>query len=134
MLINIAEYYKRMITINNSNYGGKNITIINGKVFIDGKDVTPEGKEINISVQGNIDSLEIDFATSIQVHGDVNKLRSGSANVKCTNITGGVQTGSGDVECTNIEGDVQTGSGDVEATTITGSVKTGSGDIKYKGK
>lgn len=105
-----------MITVNNSNYGGKSITIINGKVFIDGKDVTPDGKEITISVQGNIDSLEVDAASSIQVHGDVNKLRSGSADVKCTNITGNVQTGSGDIECTSIEGDVQTGSGDVNST------------------
>jgi hypothetical protein len=134
MLINIAEHYKEMITVNSSNYGGKSITIINGKVFIDGKDVTPDGKEITVSVQGSIDSLEVDSANSIQVHGDVNKLRAGSADVKCTNITGSVQTGSGDIECTSIEGDVQTGSGDVNATTITGSVRTGSGDIKYKGK
>jgi hypothetical protein len=134
MLINIAEHYKEMITVNNSNYGGKSITIINGKVFIDGKDVTPDAKEISISVEGNIENLEVDHAKAITIKGDVNKVKTGSGDISCGNITGGAQTGSGDIDCGVINGDVQTGSGDVNSTTITGSVRTGSGDIKYKGK
>jgi hypothetical protein len=128
------NFIKRMITINNKGYVGKSITIINGKVIIDGKDVTPDSKEITISVDGNLDNLEVDHANTIIIKGDVNKVRSGSGDVSCGNITGGTQTGSGDIDCGIITGDVQTGSGDVNATTITGSVRTGSGDIKYKGK
>jgi len=130
----MLKFIKRMITINNRTYGGKSITIINGKVIVDGKDVTPDSKEITISVDGNLDNLEVDYANTISIKGDVNKVRSGSGDISCGNITGGAQTGSGDIDCGVITGDVQTGSGDVNATTITGSVRTGSGDIKYKGK
>ena len=130
----MLQFIKRMITINNNYHKGKNISIINGKVFIDGKDVTPDAKEITISVEGNIDILEVDHANTISMKGDVNKARTGSGDINCGNVTGGAQTGSGDIDCGVINGDVQTGSGDVNATTISGSVRTGSGDIKYKGK
>lgn len=123
-----------MININNNYHKGKNITIINGKVYIDGKDVTPDAKEINISVEGNIENLWVDHANAISIKGDINKVKTGSGDISCGNITGGAQTGSGDIDCGVINGDVQTGSGEVNATTISGSVTTGTGDIKYKGK
>lgn len=128
------QFLKTMITVNNNNHKGKSITIINGRIFIDGKDITPDSKEITVSVEGNLDSLEVDYANSISIKGDVNKVRTGSGDISCGNVTGGAQTGSGDIDCGVINGDVQTGSGDVNATTISGSVRTGSGDIKYKGK
>lgn len=122
------------IQINNRGYVGKSIVISNGKIVIDGRDVTSElgeTKEINISVSGNLENLEVDYANKIEISGDVGKASSGSGDIDCRNITGGARTGSGDIECESINGDVQTGSGDVKAKTITGSVKTGSGDIKY---
>lgn len=121
-----------MITINGKNIFGKNINISNGKVTIDGVDMTPDAKEITINVMGNIDTLDVDYAKEIKVNGDINKANTGSGDITCVNITGGARTGSGDIECETLNGDVQTGSGDVKATTITGSVKTGSGDIKYR--
>ena len=121
-----------MITINGKNIFGKNINISNGKVIIDGVDMTPDSKEITINVMGNIDTLDVDYAKEIKVNGDINKASTGSGDITCVNITGGARTGSGDIECETLNGDVQTGSGDVKATTITGSVKTGSGDIKYR--
>ena len=121
-----------MITINGKNIFGKNINISNGKVIIDGVDMTPDSKEITINVMGNIDTLDVDYAKEIKVNGDINKASTGSADITCVNITGGARTGSGDIECVTLNGDVQTGSGDVKSTTITGSVKTGSGDIKYR--
>lgn len=121
-----------MITINNNNYSGRSIVIKDGKVIVDGKDVTPDSKEVNISVIGDLENLEVDYAKSIEITGNVNKVRSGSGDVNCERVGGDVQTGSGDVECSYINGDVNTGSGDVKSNTIMGSVKTGSGDIKYK--
>lgn len=121
-----------MITINGKNIFGKNINISNGKVIIDGVDMTPDSKEITINVMGNIDTLDVDYAKEIKVNGDINKANTGSGDINCINITGGARSGSGDIECEILNGDVQTGSGDVKATTITGSVKTGSGDIKYR--
>jgi hypothetical protein len=124
-----------MIQINNNDYIGRSIVIRDNKIIIDGRDVTSElgdTKEINISVSGNLESLDVDYANKIEITGDVGKVSSGSGDINCRNITGGARSGSGDIECESIEGDVQTGSGDVKAETITGSVKTGSGDIKYR--
>lgn len=41
-----------MITINAKNIFGKNINISNGKVIIDGVDMTPDSKEITIQCNG----------------------------------------------------------------------------------
>lgn len=122
-----------MIRINGQDFVGRQVVINNGRVIIDGKDQTPDSKEISIVVDGNLEELDVDFATSIDIRGSVGKLRSGSGDINCGNITGGAQTGSGDIECESILGDVQTGSGDVSVLgNVTGSVKTGSGDIKYR--
>ena len=124
-----------MIQINSSSYGGKNIVIKNNRIIIDGVDVTADhkdAKEILITVTGDLETLDVEYAKAIQINGNVGKVNSGSGDVNCGNVSAGVRTGSGDVECESISGDVQTGSGDVKATTITGSIKTGSGDIKYK--
>ena len=124
-----------MIIVNNKGYIGKSITIKNGKVIVDGIDVTPEGKEISIVVNTEIDTLDVDNCNTIVVNGNIGKVRSGSGDITCRAITnGGAQTGSGDIESETIIGDIQTGSGDVKADTITGNVRTGSGDIKYKNK
>ncbi len=127
-------YNNNMIKINGKTYSGNNIQISNSKVIIDGKDVTNDHdtKEITITVEGNIENLTVDHAKTVEVHGNVGSVKSGSADVTCGNVNGNVQTGSGDVECSHIVGNVQTGSGDVKSNTITGSVKTSSGDIKYK--
>lgn len=121
-----------MIVVNNKSYIGKSITISGNKVIVDGVDVTPDSKEISISVQGDIDTLNVDYCKEIKIEGNVNRLNNGSGDVTCNSVLNGVKTGSGDVECDTIEGDVSTGSGDVKCETITGSVRTGSGNIKYK--
>lgn len=122
------------IIINNSNYTGKSVTIVNGKVIVDGKDVTPDSKEVTITVNGDIESLSCDYTNSIEVNGNVGDIQGGSGNIKCMNVTGDVKTGSGNVRCGDIGGDAKTGSGNVTANNIRGSVKTGSGSIDYNGK
>lgn len=110
------------LNINGKVYSGNNITVVNGKVYIDGKlanSDTVDEKIVTIKITAtNIDSLQIDCASTIQVYGNVSKLQTGSGDVE---IMGNCQT-------------IQTGSGDVEFETLTegGSVKTGSGDITYK--
>ena len=122
------------MTINNQSYSGKSISITNGKVIIDGKDVTHEGKEINISVEGNIEKLECDYANEIDVIGIVGKLSNGSGDVNIKGeVEGDIKSGSGDIEIEgNVSGGITTGSGDVKCGNVTGSVKTGSGDIKRR--
>ncbi len=98
--------------------GGRNITVRNGKVIVDGKDVTPDAKEINISVTGKVDRLEADACSKISVTGDVGSVETMSGNVDVGgNITGSVETMSGDVDC---------------GGSIGGSVSTMSGDVKHR--
>jgi len=108
-----------MIIIGNSKFSGRNVTISNNRVIIDGKDVTdnlPEQKTYNIQVDGNIDRIKCDACDKIIVTGEV----------------GQIQTQSGDVECGNVKGSVSTMSGDVDCDSISGSVSTMSGDIKHR--
>ncbi len=102
-----------MININGTSYKGNSISINNGRIDIDGKDCTPNTKEINITVQGNIDKLDIDYCKSLMILGDVKSIKTQSGDVECNNINGNVSTMSGDVECKNIGGSVKTMSGDI---------------------
>lgn len=104
-----------MISVNGIPYHGNNISVINGRVIIDGVDVTSEQKVINITVYGDLQCINGEFST-ITVHG---------------NVTNGIKNGSGDISITgNVNGNIKTGSGDVNIEgSVTGDVETGSGDI-----
>lgn len=122
------------ITINQKSFQGRNIVINNGKVVIDGKDVTPDGKEINISVVGNIETINADACTKIEVKGDVRSVKTMSGDVEVTgNVTDSATSTSGDVEVGgSVGGNVKTMSGDVDCGDIKGDVSTMSGDIKHR--
>lgn len=103
------------ININNSSYEGKNISIINNKVYIDGKlvDIKDNIKEINIIVEGDLNTLESGSGNVI-VKGNAESVSTGSGNVRVDGlIKGDVKTGSGNVNCSNVNGNVKTGSGDI---------------------
>jgi hypothetical protein len=121
------------ITISTGNtsvvYSGNNVTITNGKVIIDGNDVTPQMKNISISIEGSIDMLNVDACNYVKVSGTVNSLTTTSGDVTCGNVAGNVDSTSGDIECQDVGGSVQTVSGDVNANVIKGRVSTTSGDI-----
>lgn len=94
-----------------------NISVQNGKILVNGVDVTPDAKEINIVVGGNTDKIHVDACNLITVSGRV----------------GDIKTMSGDVEVNgDVDGSISTMSGDVECGNIGGSVKSMSGDIKFK--
>jgi hypothetical protein len=99
---------------------GRNISISNNRIFVDGKDVTPDAKDIKIEIVGNVDRMEADCCNRVFVTGD----------------TGSVATQSGDVEIGgSVSGSVQTMSGDVDCGgAIGGSVSTMSGDIKHRAR
>ena len=121
------------VTINGKTYAGRNVTIINNKVYVDGQDTTPDSKEISIRVEGDLENLKVDCCNKIEISGSVKGGASTtSGDITCGNVSGGIKTTSGDVECNDITGDVQTVSGDVDAQKINGKVSTLSGDIKYR--
>jgi hypothetical protein len=105
------------IVIGNNIYSGDNITISKGRVFINGQEInTGDQKTINITVNGDIESIKADACQKITVSGS----------------SGSIQTQSGDVECGNVNGSVTTMSGDVDCGDIGGSVQTMSGNVKHK--
>ena len=122
---------QKMVIINDVSYAGRSVIIRNGKVIIDGQDVTPSGKEINIRVEGNIDSLRVDYCEKIDVTGSVGSLNSVAANVSCGDVSGGIETTSGDITCKNVNGNINTTSGDIKSEgAVTGSIETLSGDVE----
>lgn len=107
-----------MIKINGNIVGGnlvgRNVSVINGRVIVDGKDLTPEEKVINIEVTGNIDLLSADACTQISVKGDVKTVKTMSGDVDISgNVNGSVSTMSGDVTAQKIEGNASSMSGDI---------------------
>ena len=101
--------------VNGDKFVGRNVTIINGKVTIDGV------------VQGNY----TDQVINVTIEGDVGSIRNDSGDVTAHDV-GSIKVGSGDVNCKNVGGNVMTGSGDVECGDVKGKVQTGSGDIRRK--
>jgi hypothetical protein len=122
------------ITINGNTYSGNNIVVTNGKVFVNGKDVTPDSKHITITVEGNVDEIKVDVCSGVSILGNVKNINTTSGDVIVTGeVSGSVETTSGDVEIGgNVTGNVETTSGDVECQNISGSVSTVSGDIKHR--
>lgn len=93
----------------------KNVTIKNGRVIVDGKDVTPESKEIIIKVEGNIEKLEVYACNKVEVKGEVGTIKTMSGDVKVSgNVNGDIKTMAGDIDCGSVSGDISTISGDVK--------------------
>ncbi|MDY7537579.1 hypothetical protein QN372_00300 [Undibacterium sp. RTI2.1] len=102
------------ITINGLNISGaRSISINNGRVVVNGKDVTPDSKEIRIEVHGDIETINADACESISVTGTAGTVKTLSGDVRCGNVSGSVKTMSGDVHCGAISGDVETMSGNI---------------------
>lgn len=111
----MATYLKRNININNKRYSGQNITVTNGKIIIDGQDVTPDSKNIYIHVDSFINEINVDVCDEISVGGDVGSVTTQSGNVNIVNnVNGNVKTMSGNVKCNNVTGNVNTMSGNVK--------------------
>lgn len=92
---------------------GRNIVIRDGKVTIDGKGVTPDGKEIKIEVTGDVASLKCDVG-DVTIGGSAGSVNTMSGDVNVAgDVTGYISTMSGDVHCGKVGGSVQSMSGDV---------------------
>jgi len=108
-----------MIKINGitieGNLSGGSLTIKNNKVFINGKDVTPESTTINIEVSGHCSKIEADCVETISVKGGAGSISTTSGDINVEgNVTGSISTMSGDVDCYNVNGNIQTMSGNIK--------------------
>lgn len=105
---------KNSIQINGVNItGGRNITVSGGKVIVDGQDVTPDAKVINIAITGDVEMLSVDHAEKIEVTGTCGSVKTMSGNVTCESVAGPVKTMSGNVIAAQITGDASTMSGSI---------------------
>lgn len=105
------------------------LSIINGKVMVNGKEITTNDKKINIIIEGSVDQLKVDACDKIVVNGDVGELKTTSGDVILNECKGNIQTTSGDIECHGDCGSINTVSGDVKVKFAKGSINTVSGDI-----
>lgn len=137
MLFNFFKNWKfkmSTITINNSTYEGDNVSVKNNVVIIDGQKINTDEKIINISINGNINSLDVSYASRINVTGDVNELDSNSGDIIVHgNVNSKIDSNSGDIQIDgDVTGNIETTSGDVKCGNVTGSIETLSGDIKHR--
>ena len=104
------------VTINGVEYQGKNISIRDGSVFVDGE------------VQSLISAQQI----TVSVQGAVNHVSTTSGDITVVGDVKGVETTSGDIDCNHVLGNVTTVSGNVVCNDIAGRVSTVSGNIRQR--
>jgi len=108
----LTKLYKKMqsLRINGINIqGGRSVIIADGKVIIDGKDVTKNLKLketiLHIEVTGAINELNTDASVSCN---NVGRFVNARGSVNCDNVGGNVHAG-GSVNCAHIAGNVTAG-------------------------
>lgn len=97
-----------MITINGKTYQGNSVTVINGRVIIDGKEVKDGSVPKNVLL--------------IQVEGELGELTT-DASVNCGEVRGNIEAG-GSVNCDTVGGDISAG-GSVNCDTVHGNINAG---------
>lgn len=124
--------FNYMIKINNTTYqSGKNLSIKNGRIFVDGTDVTPIAEKFEITVSGDVETINFDYVKAINVTGNVGTLNAGMGDVNVSgDVSNGVSASQGDIDIKgNVEGKVKASQGDIKANNITGDAETSMGDI-----
>lgn len=121
------------IVVNGVVLKGRNISVNDAGIFIDGRRVdVATGPKIDIQVQGNVDVLDVGYASSIVINGHAGKIQSRAGDITCGDVQGNVSASSGDVTCGQVSGSVSTGSGDISCEVLHGDASSLSGDINVK--
>jgi len=102
-----------VVTINGQSFSGSSISMVNGKLMIDGKpqDTNKLGHVINIEIHGDVKDIQSDNG-SITAH-DVGSVNTSNGRVTCGNVSGNVTTSNGKVICGDVGGNIHTGNGSV---------------------
>ena len=110
---------KGAIKVNGKTYKGKDIKIVNDKVWVDGVEVEGDlGPKI--SIVGDIVNLTCD--ESVDVQGNVGEVKA-KGSVNCGDVTGNVESG-GSCNCDDIEGDLNA-NGSVNCDSVGGGITAG---------
>ncbi len=112
----------KTITIGGSVIANRNIgtMVINGgKITVDGKplselDSVPDEKVINITIQGDVERLEIDYCDKLTVTGNAKRVKSTQGDIEIKgNVEGDVHANMGAITCGNVEGDCYANMGNI---------------------
>ena len=106
---------KGSITINGQTFSGNNVSVVNGKVIIDGKEQELAGDEkvLNITINGNCGDVELSQG-DITVNGNVNgKVYNDQGSIKCGDVGGNVTNNQGSIRCGDIKGNATTNMGNI---------------------
>ena len=113
------------------------VTVENDRILVNGKPLEDwhesDEKTINITIEGNVEALDVTNCSTININGDAKKVKTGHGDVKIGgNVGGDIKTSHGDIECGNVEGDASTGFGDIRCRNVRGRVSTGNGNVYHK--
>lgn len=103
---------------------GSNVSIVDGKVYVDGKEICDSSKEPEtiVTVEGDVQNLR-GVEGDVVIKGNVTGIVEAGGSVSCGDIGGHVDAG-GSVNCKNINGDVDAG-GSVNCQRVEGKVDAG---------
>ena len=117
--------------INGRSYTGNNITMVDGRIIVDGNDVTgdydsPLPKVVEIKITGgDIENLITDASVTCE---NVTGFVEAGGSVTCQNVGDNVDAG-GSVTCKDVQGDVDAG-GSVNCGKVGGSIDAG-GSVRH---
>lgn len=85
---------------------GNNVTVINSKVFVDGKEVSDEAiKNSDIHIYGDVQNIKCEGSVQCNdVEGDIQC----SGSVSCDDVGGNINCG-GSCNCDNVRGSITAG-------------------------
>ncbi|HHB2481401.1 TPA: hypothetical protein ACORDH_002852 [Bacillus cereus] len=118
-----------MISIGGVTYTGRNITVNNGQVIVDGVIQGQKLEEKNIIINADNFQGTLKCGYSTVVNGSISGDVESNGSVTCDGIGGSVSAG-GSVRCDDVKGNVSAG-GSVNCGNIGGSVMAG-GSIKHR--
>lgn len=103
ILIEKIKKFMAQIIVNDIVYTGNDVIIRNNKIIINGVDITPDTKEINISVIGNVDKVDVSSCNKIEITGDTGNITTQNGDIKISgNVSGNVKTQSSNKRLSNI--------------------------------
>jgi len=106
----------------NQQFFGKlnNVVISNGKITVDGKSLSEldaidkDEQVINITIQGDIERLDVDYCTKIHVEGNAKRIKTNNGDIEIDgDVEGDVHTNMGGITCGDVAGDCTTNMGSI---------------------
>lgn len=111
----------RTIVVNGDVIRGQKINsmvISCGRITIDGKSLSEldveDEKEINITIQGDLERLEVDYCNTLHVTGNAKRVKANQGDIEIGgDVQGDVHANMGTITCGNVEGDCHANMGNI---------------------